>query len=544
MTTDAKRPNFAPALEEFKKADDAKDKKAAVTASYRIAKLIHGAVSAGADLAEALKNVPKGAEDDVYDFLNLDVKAPKLEDLEAPADHDLTAALLEIDVKLAEEAAKVDTDAPAAVEASNAQIAILAETTPENVASATGDKKFSTKLFGTLAFEFTKDDMERFLDMNGQNEYDANQQALGYLEKDKFLYVPKRLEAKYAHKLGDSFPTPTPSEKVTILEIAVLNFAKMGGTATDPLKKQKAAVGLLRGYAVVKGLLTKDVTERRVKFDEVVFTTDVPTETNVTDFRGAFGDVSPLKVLPVIQKCFTSIVAIIDFYFLTRSHHYLTEDDARFDSLLKSCLLEKEAESDWFDNSWIFHTALHPFGIARLHTYCSVNRAALPPAMQKRMDQLPAGYAHYTVARAALQLLSPVPWYKRFAAAYAQSIEALNNVHRLVLRNPARFHQMAWLYTHEKLTDADKQALQHGDDAVAQLAPFLLAAVDQTTQGHSLRKQKALKKFGDMTDLMRGKVAEMVESWKRERTTNINDLIAPALRARADALQADEAAED
>jgi hypothetical protein len=355
-------------------------------------------------------------------------------------------------------------------------------------------------------------------DYDGEDEFDMEKAAYGYIDPWMKLIIPKSMEARMPTTLVDQID-------LNILEVYTIlfwNFFRLKKGGMD--EKSAFFVAAYRARLVRLGYLYKTKEDRCVTVDEVEYLSgakDFYKESYETEskFKEALGDnPAPTKMIsvyvahgkakefkqfliycmkperaPILKYLVFSAsqyAAATYLVFRQHGHHYQTELRTKYEILWKATTIQ--VNKDWAipEPDYIHRVAIHPFGVKVLHEkfFMLKARNKLAETFVDRSDVAPCGAALVSTCYAAVNLLKSLPIWDTIYASYKSQIDDLTNEAKKLSNSETaiQYHKNARMF--------GVMRKRINVEVASALAPIAKGFINSLGTDADLSKQKTLDK--------------------------------------------------
>jgi len=377
---------------------------------------------------------------------------------------------------------------------------------------AAADAELTSFVDGVGSFSATERALlSLLLEVNGQDAYSNEAQALGRLGKNEYLILPIGFVPPTVTALEVGTKASTSKFKLKDLaEIYVVN------KAVAPAGADAVKYGMARMEAVKMGWVTN---QREI-------TRAAPLAGAVTTF---IADLKDFDVEAARQAAYLVPFAA-EHVFRTTGHHYLSgqsgEYDRKYGQLFKSCLADKVAE--YQPPSVLYHALFHWVSPARVWEVLTAKAGTdtLPEAFSLRVSSAPAGTAIITTTAAVIEQLEAAALLDDFKKLKLANFQEVKNMSAMIKANPPKYHKVPHAYGLQPLNAADRAAVEHAAAEAIKIAPIAQGFIEALFANAALGRAKVFKKHADENPIATKKAKAFFRSASRATVVEIKDIFA------------------
>lgn len=390
-------------------------------------------------------------------------------------------------------------------------------------ASTTGESKEEKKTVSTppppdTTLDLTDDEAKFFTilaEMNGFDFYNADELAIGPIEKTFNLKLPNDLNLKKIICAPNKVGSGSIIRNLTRLECAKIYTLNKNACPSD---QHKIAYGAIRLEMVKCGwyLNQKEV-------DLVP-----PPADSGAIFKADLKDIVPkakiYQTIAFVQPLFAELV------FRTTGHHYLSTGDAnadykrRYNKLYDASLIGQYKET--LSSDYQFYNINHWVSPGRAYHVMRALQTSerLPEAVKVRIDSAPAGTALITTTAAALKVVSVFKIHTAIQLNMGVDVKSIFDMAATIKADPAKFHKTYRAYGRSPLNASDTKALETAMEAARIIAPITRAAIDVWAAKSELAKAVVFKKHVDSAPIIHQRALKFFRRVNRSSPDSFNDV--------------------
>jgi hypothetical protein len=372
----------------------------------------------------------------------------------------------------------------------------------------------------------TQEEMNKHLDnlkylgegLNGENEFDMEKAAYGYIDHYMRVVVPLSLKSRMPTTLVDQIDLNI----IEVYTIMYWNYIRL--KKGDVEEKAAFFVAAYRARLIKLGYLYQNKEERSVGKDEVDYVVQArdfykEAMENSKQFKAAmennplpskmltayikFGEHTSFKhfliwamgperaqIIKFLVFSASQYAAATYLVFRQHGHHYQPELRMKYEILWRATTITTGKDWGIPDAEFIHRIAVHSFGVKILHDkfFLLKDKNKLAETFVDRADVAPCGAALVSTCYAAINLLKSLPIWGAIYASYKTQIDELAQEAAKLsnARNAIQYHKNA------KLFGVMRRRLN--TDVAAALAPIAKGFISSLGEEADLSKQKTLDK--------------------------------------------------
>jgi len=333
--------------------------------------------------------------------------------------------------------------------------------------------------------------LELLTEINGQDAYNVEVDALSTIPKDQYLVLPDTLalNAFDAKVVGQGFGNETISF-CELIQIAALNY--MVCPAQE--ERTKIIFGFIRAFAVSIGWRVDNNEVKKVAWDVNVHSALGNRMTEWFTQNAILA--AKLRTLAFMSPFFTRHM------FHVSGHHYMAastfEYNQKYNRLFVAAGMQDMLEV--LPRDLLHHTVLHwilpaaPQKVLDLARVDSDVAARVPNSVFVRAGAGPAGTAIITTTAAVLESMAAPGFLRELEKIYPKEIQVIRESANQIHEAPPKFHLVCKAYGLAPLSKDEQTFLALAKVAAKKVAPVAQAYINAYARESSLGQARALAK--------------------------------------------------
>jgi hypothetical protein len=370
--------------------------------------------------------------------------------------------------------------------------------------------------------------------LNGENEFNTEKAAYGYIEHHFRIVIPKSMQDKMPIGFVEEIEL-NPIEQYTIM---FWNFLRLKRGGVD--EKTAFFIAAYRARLIKLGYLYKTREQRAVTVDEVDYLGNavdfhqhglknnekykkmIANAKEPEDYLNAYIEVGDhdqfkkfikfcctednLKMMKHLVFCASQYAAATYLVFRQHGHHYQQDLRQKYEILWRATTLPNGKDFGVPDHEMIHRAAIHSFGVKVLHQkfYFLKRSSKLAETFIDRSDVAPCGSAMVSTCYATINLLKSLPIWESIYRAYKVQIDALT-MEAVKLKDAEeaiKYHKNAKLF--------GVIGYRINTDVASSLAPVAKGFIDSLGADVDLAKQKTLNKRANQNPVVVSTISKII----------------------------------
>jgi len=357
--------------------------------------------------------------------------------------------------------------------------------------------------------------IEALEQINGQDAYSSEAQALGRVNQSNWMAIPKGM-AYTAPDLKDlgSSKAALMADRKFLAQVYALNKARCSRQQDAP------KYALLRMEAVKAGWYRPGQNQDVILVDPIL-----PQEAT----KILVGDLGELATSILTAKQAGYLIPYFaEHTFRTMGHHYLSSDAStyidRYTRTAKACLVPELMT--YLPAELMWHEAMHWVSprIAYEALIKQLDEQTMPDAIRIRANAAPAGTAVVTTTCAVLDAMDSAALKNEFVRYGGYNLDLIVAMKDKIKADPRKYHKSYFAYGVSKLSAQEVEELELAKADAIKFAPISQAFIVAYLRDAELSKARALQKHAQTNPIIQRRAERFFRSLARKEVTDIRSI--------------------
>lgn len=344
-------------------------------------------------------------------------------------------------------------------------------------------------------------------EINGQDAYSVEAEALGKLKADEYLRIPRGLIATAAKDVGKG---------IKVVNHNIFSQIYAYNKFEHIPDRYRVRFALLRAMAVSMGWYDEQRETTEVDMDDelsAVFLADQAIIVDELANARKFAFLTPF---------------IAEYIFRTTGHHYLDsmarDYEDKYARLANACLAA--TLSSYLPPNLMYHEVLHWVSPARVRQVIEARGkdGGIPDAVLIRKNAAPAGTAVVTTTSAVLDAMAGSGVKAEFEQHGGFNLDKIQTAAQAIRESPTKFHKAHYAYGVPGLTAAEATMLDEAAKEAIKFAPYAKGFIAAMFGDAALGRARVLDKHAELDPVAKKRATALFRKVSKTVVNQVADL--------------------